>query len=107
MAFISKAEQYAKFDDITVTDFAEDKAPKIQKFSCSKSGEGYNWILIRNGERDATVIEEVNFPKFEGLTLVAPEKGSSYKMEVGPGKMEIVMMKGELSGYSMRMTYTS
>jgi hypothetical protein len=63
--------------------------------------------MIKNDETDCTIVEEVNFPKFDGLSLVAPEEGDSYKMEVPPGEQKIVMVKGALEGYSLRMTYTS
>lgn len=106
-AFMAKADRAAEFSDITVTDFSVEKAPKIKKYSCSKSGEGYNWILVRNDEKDVTLVEDVKYPKFEGLTLVAPEKGDSFKLEAGPGEQKIVMIKGDLAGYSLRMTFTS
>ena len=63
--------------------------------------------MIKNDETDCTIVEEVNFPKFDGLSLVAPEEGDSYKMEVPPGEQKIVMVKGALEVYSLRMTYTS
>ena len=106
-AFMAKAERAADFSDITVTDFSGENAPKAKKYSCSKSGEGYNWTLIVNDEADVTVREEVNYPKFEGLTLLAPHQGSSYTMEVRPGEKRLVMIRGDLAGYSLRMTYTS
>lgn len=104
---MAKAERAEEFSDITVTDFADEGAPGIKKYNCSKSGEGYNWILIKNAETDATVVEDVKYPKFDGLTMVHPENGDSYKMEVPPGEHKLVMIKGSLSGYSLRMTYTS
>ena len=107
MAFMAKAERPGEFNDIIVTDFKDEGAPGVKKYSCSKSGEGYNWILVKNEEIDVTLIEEVKYPKFDGLTLVAPEKGDSFKMEVPPGEQKLVMIKGNLSGYSLRMTYTS
>jgi hypothetical protein len=107
IAFIAKADRASEFGDITVTDFADEGAPGVKKFSCSKSGEGYNWILVKNEESDVTLVEDVKYPKFEGLTLVTPEQGDSYKMEVPPGEQKIVMIKGDLSGYSLRMQYTS
>ena len=107
MAFLAKAERASEFNDIIVTDFKDEGAPGVKKYSCSKSGEGYNWILVKNDEADVTLIEEVKYPKFDGLTLVAPEQGDSFKMEVPPGEQKLVMIKGALSGYSLRMTYTS
>lgn len=107
MAFRAKAERASEFSDITVTDFAEDGAPGVKKYSCSKSGEGYNWILVKNEETDVTLVEDVKYPKFDGLTLLAPYEGDSYKMEVPPGESKLAMIKGSLSGYSLRMTYTS
>jgi len=107
IAFMAKADRAEEFKDITVTDFSEDGAPGIKKYNCSKSGEGYNWMLVKNTEADATLVEDVKFPKFDGLTMVHPNEGDAYKMEVPPGEEKLVMIKGSLSGYSLRMTYTS
>jgi hypothetical protein len=104
---MAKAERAAEFSDVTVTDFGDENAEKIKKYSCSKSGEGYNWILVKNDETDVTLVEDVTYPKFDGLTLCAPEKGNSFKLEAGPGEQKIVMIKGDLSGFSLRMTFTS
>jgi hypothetical protein len=107
IAFLAKAERAGEFSDITVTDFGDEGAPALKKYVCSKSGEGYNWTLVKNEETDVTLLEEVKYPKFEGLTLLAPEEGESYRMEVPPGEQKIVMIKGSLAGYSLRQTYTS
>jgi len=39
--------------------------------------------------------------------MVAPEQGSAFKIEVGPGESQCVMMRGSLAGYSIRQNYTS
>jgi hypothetical protein len=107
LSFNAKAERASEFNDIIVTDFADEGAPGVKKYSCSKSGEGYNWILVKNTEEDVTLVEDVKYPRFENITLVHPEEGDSFKLEVPPGETKLVMMKGSLSGYSLRMTYTS
>jgi hypothetical protein len=40
---------------------SDEGAPQIKKYSCSKQAEGYNWIIIKNNEKDATVKEEHTF----------------------------------------------
>jgi hypothetical protein len=86
IAFKAKAERASEFSDIVVTDYTDEGAPGVKKYTCSKSGEGYNWTLIKNDETDVTLIEDVKYPKFDGLAFVAPYEGDSYKMEVPPGE---------------------
>ena len=83
---MAKAERATEFNDIVITDFADEGAPGVKKYSCSKSGEGYNWVLVKNDETDVTLVEDVKYPKFDGLSFVAPHEGDSYKMEVGSSR---------------------
>lgn len=57
---------------------SDEGAPLIKKYSCSKTAEGYNFVIIINNEKDASVKEEHSFQKFENISLVAPEQGNSF-----------------------------
>jgi len=46
---------------VKVTDMAEDGAKNIKKYTCSKTAEGYNWIVYVNEEQGATLKEEHSF----------------------------------------------
>ena len=87
--------------------FSNDGAPNCLKYS-NTSAEGYTYIYIENNEEDTTLIENVNYTKFEGLKLLEPFTGTSYKVSVGPGKRQIVLIKQlELSGYNLIFSYHS
>lgn len=87
--------------------FSNDGAPNCLKYS-NTSSEGYTYIYIENNEEDTTLIEKVNYTKFEGLKLLEPFSGTSYHVKVGPGKRQIVLIKQlELSGYNLIFSYHS
>ena len=87
--------------------FSSDGAPNCLKYS-NTSAEGYTYIYIENNEDDTTLIENVNYTKFEGLKLLPPFSGTSYKVNVGPGCRQIVLIKQlELSGYNLIFSYHS
>ena len=87
--------------------FINDGAPNCLKYS-STAAEGYTYIYIENNEEDTTLIENVNYTKFEGLKLLEPFTGTSYKVSVGPGKRQIVLIKQlELNGYNLIFSYHS
>ena len=87
--------------------FSNDGAPKCLKYS-NTTAEGYTYIYIENNEDDTTLIENVNYTKFEGLKLLEPFSGTSYKVKVGPGKRQIVLIKQlELNRYNLIFSYHS
>ena len=87
--------------------FVADGAPECAKYS-NTSSEGYTYIYIENNEDDTTLIENVNYTKFEGLKLLPPFKGTSYKLRVGPKQSQIVLIKQyELIGYNLIFSYYS
>ena len=87
--------------------FTNDGAPDCLKYS-NTAAEGYTYIYIENNEKDTTLIENVNYTKFEGLKLLEPFTGTSYKVSVGPGKRQIVLIKQlELNGYNLIFSYHS
>ena len=90
-----------------VSSFEQENAPNCFKYSTS-TPEGYTYIYFDNQEEDATVIEDVKYTKFEGLKLLPPFKGTSYRVEVGPGKDEIILIKHlELNEYNLIFSYQS
>ena len=100
--YISSAKKQNK-----VFRFQTDSAPNCLKYS-NTSNEGYTYIYIENNEEDTTLIENVNYTKFEGLKLLEPFSGTSYQVKVGPGQRQIVLIKQlELSGYNLIFSYHS
>jgi len=90
-----------------VSRFTKDGANECIKYSNS-TPEGYTYIYIENNEKDITLIESVSYTKFENLKVLEPFKGTSYKIQVDPGKTQIVLIKQlELSGYKLVFSYHS
>ena len=101
-AYTSCAKKYGN-----VSRFTKDGANECIKYSNS-TPEGYTYIYIENNEKDITLIESVSYTKFENLKLLEPFKGTSYKVQVDPGKTQIVLIKQlELSGYKLVFSYHS
>jgi len=50
LAFKSKAAK--GMSDIDKTDLKEKKAPLITKFTCSQAPEGYNFVIIKNDDKE-------------------------------------------------------
>jgi len=95
--FKAKALQAAgnpdAFPDVKIKDFADEKGPLIKKYECSKSGEGYSWVIVINKEAEASYEENVKYPTFEGMELLSPEQGNSYVLKCGPGEWKIVIIR--------------
>lgn len=86
----------------------DEGAKKIKKYSCSKTAEGYNWIVYINEEEGSTLKEEHTFQKFDNIRMVAPYEGQHFEVEVAYGESKCVMMRSDLvAGYSIRQNYTS
>ena len=85
----------------------EDKgAPSITVYNCSKSEEGFNFKLVVNKEKEAIYKEVVEYPTFKGLTLLPPFEGNGYTLEVGPGEVKFAILKCDIGGFSMSMSYS-
>lgn len=99
----NKAEQ--RHENVIVTDIGHPKSPLITKFECTKSDEGYNFIVFENKEQEAVYTETVEFPNFKGLKLlessVASITENSYEISVGPGETQIIIIQAAVSGFSM------
>ena len=90
-----------------ISRFTKDGANECIKYS-NTTPEGYTYIYIENNEKDITLIESVSYTKFENLKLLKPFKGTSYKVKVGPGKRQIVLIKQlELNRYNLIFSYHS
>lgn len=78
----SKAE--LQLDGATVQDFADKGAPEVKKYK-GFGAEGYGFIHVVNGSKDATFKEKVNYNTFKGLTMLSPQQGQGYEISVAPG----------------------
>ena len=67
-------------------------APAIKKYTDFSGQEGYGYIVIRNDEEGATYREHVTFNKFTGLTMLKPESGTSYEIEVKPKSSKTIIV---------------
>ena len=85
---------------------ADKGAPNITVYNCSKCEEGYNFKLVINKEKEAIYKEVVEYPTFKGLQLLPPFAGNSYTLEVGPGEKKFAILKCDIGGYSMSMSYS-
>ncbi len=96
----------AKIQNICIK-YDNDGAPNCSKYSNSVP-EGFTYLYFENFEDDATLIEDVKYTKFEGLELLKPFHGTSYHIEVGPGKTEIILIKHlQLNEYNLIFSYQS
>ena len=87
--------------------YDNDGAPNCSKYSNSVP-EGFTYLYFENFEEDATLIEDVKYTKFEGLELLKPFHGTSYHIEVGPGKTQIILIKHlQLNEYNLIFSYQS
>jgi len=71
---------------------------------------GYGFIYYQN-KSQKTLNETINFTTLEGLKLVKPNRGTQYKITVGPGEEKIVLLKcdpncdGYRQSFSERSTF--
>jgi len=92
------------FPDVKISDFTDEGGRLIKKYECSKSGEGYQWVIVINNEAEASYQEDVQFPTFEGMELLPPYEGNTYVLKCGPGEWKIVIIRCQPS-YSMSKSY--
>ena len=55
--------------------------------------DGYLFILLQNGRRDAIYKEKCTFTTFVGLQLLSPHAGNSYEAEVHPVEEGMILIK--------------
>ena len=53
---------------------------------------------------EATFKEKCNYNTFTGLTLMKPQFGQSYEIEVKPGQSKMVLLRCSPEGYSVSMS---
>ena len=91
----------------TCINFSEEGAPNCKKYS-NTTTSGFTYIYFENFEKDAILLEDVKYTKFEGLKLLPPYKGTSYHIKLLPGKSEIILIKHlELNEYNLIFSYQS
>ena len=96
----------AKIQNISIN-FSEEGAPNCKKYS-NTTTSGFTYIYFENLEKDATLLEDVKYTKFEGLELLPPYKGTSYHIKLPSGKNEIILIKHlELNEYNLIFSYQS
>ena len=83
-----------------------EEEPAIVKSTIS-SEFGYMMIVIKNDAPSSGYKETVEFPKFEGLTLMAPESGNGYEVSVPAGETKVVLIKQDCRGYGYSMSFSS
>lgn len=94
----------SQIGEVEVTPNEEDAAIVKSKVT---SDFGYEMIHIQNGADESGYKETVNFPKFEGLTLMEPESGNGYDVLVAAGETKIVLIKQSCRGYGYSMSFSS
>ena len=88
-------------DGVVKTTFEDRRAPMITKYECAEAPEGYNFIIVKNLEKEITYKENVYFNTFEGLEILDHEEPNYYEMEVGPGETKTILIKANIVGFSM------
>ena len=83
-----------------------EEEPAIVKSTVS-SEFGYMMIVIKNDAASSGYKETVEFPKFEGLTLLEPESGNGYEVKVPAGETKVILIKQECRGYGYSMSFSS
>ena len=58
---------------MAVQNFSQKGAPDIVRYQCGKAPEGYNFVIIKNKEEEATYKENIEYTTFDGLEMVKPE----------------------------------
>lgn len=66
--------------------------------------EGYGFVYIVNNEESATFKEKCNYTTFTGLTLLSPQQGASYDIEVAPKSTKMVLLRCSPDGYSLGLS---
>ena len=105
LAFKSKAEK--GMADIDKTDLADKKAPLITKYTCTKAPEGYNFVIIKNQDKEQKYKECVEYTTFEGLSFIDKPDESKYELTIGPGETKIVIMESKVQGFSSAASMTT
>lgn len=63
--------------------------------------------MIENSDDSSTYQLSMNYPKFEGLTLLTPESGNGYQVSVKAGDSRIILIKQDCQGFSYSSSYSS
>jgi hypothetical protein len=81
-----------------------DDAPEAVRY-LFKTDIFYTFAIIVNLEESKVIGEKCVFDTFDGCTMMAPEEGNSYNLEVPPGCKRIVAIRNSLSGFGYGYSY--
>ena len=96
----------AKIQNIYIN-FSSEGAPNCKKYS-NTTKSGFTYIYFENYEKDAILLEDVKYTKFEELKLLPPYKGTSYHLKLPSGKREIILIKHlKINEYNLISSYQS
>ena len=78
------------------------------RYQCGKAPEGYNFVIIKNDEEEATYKENIEYTTFDGLEMVKLDRpdsnitisSQSYEIVVPPGEEKMVLIKASVEGFS-------
>ena len=97
----SCAEQGLASEHKQIKNYEDQGAPLVKKYT-GFTEEGYGYVHITNDEPEAEFTEVINYPKFDRLSLLKPQKGQGYNVTVKPGqKKTIVIRQNDPTGYSL------
>lgn len=68
---------------------------------------GYSAYVVNNQEENITYEEDAEFPEFDGVELLAPEKGNKFFLRAEPGELKMIIMKMACNGYTMNKSYSN
>jgi hypothetical protein len=83
-----------------------DEAPDCHCIEVS-TNFGYSAYVVNNQEANITYEEDAEFPEFEGVELLAPEKGNRFLLRAEPGEVKMIVMKMACNGYTMSKSYSN
>lgn len=95
-------------------EMADKNVPQVVRFECSSAPNGYNWILIKNGECNATFNEHSDYSAFDGLCFVEPpphshsklssenvQEAHGYDINVPPNDQSFILIRTKAAGFGM------
>jgi len=81
-----------------MTTYERSRQPDIKRCFClGETKSGYGCMYYQNDSEFCTLKEEVTFTKFQGLTLMPPYAGNSYKVTVPPRSRKAIVLKRDSS----------
>lgn len=66
---------------------------------------GYHVYAIDNQSSDATYNERAEFPLFEGMEMIAPERKNNYEVTVNAGEQRLILMRQDCNGFNLSKSF--